>query len=153
MKYSWLITLLVISTLMLSTSYALTFEEAVYKYGNNPEKIIDHVNEVMPATRTNCRPVSEYVFRMMNRWQYSELYLVGVWTRTKGHCFVTFSNRWGELYMITNGQTEDGLRLQLIKVDGDSIYDICDYWNPDWILYRIYTKDMKCYAVYRRSDE
>ncbi len=118
--------------------------DVAYSIGGDPQKIVDNVNVAIPATMSNCKPISKYVFHIMRRYQYSELKLVGVWTNTRGHMFVSYKNAWGDTMVITTGRTNKVMSTRIVRVK--SIEAFCSSWDKDWTYYFVYTKDDRVYT-------
>jgi hypothetical protein len=119
-----------------------TVEEFARDYGNNPIAIVQYLNKTVPATSTNCMDVSKLVYAIMRKYQYSNLNLIGVWRRAEvGHAFVTFTDRWGDCYVITTARV-DGV-YQTIMIEVDTIEEYCNTWDKDWTHYFQYINNMR----------
>lgn len=91
-------------------------EDLARTIGNSPQKIVQEVNIVIPATPTNCVEVSKFVYNIMYCNQYSELYLIGVWKGTsQGHMFVAFKDTWGQQYIVSTGKYKGKYTTMLAK--------------------------------------
>ena len=136
--------LIIIGYMLLFGFHTLAHSDLAYEIGNDPRKIVENVNEVMPATSRNCKEISRYVHSIMSRCHYSELKVIGVWTITRGHMFITYRNIWGDTMVITTSRKHLVWKTVLIRVR--RIEDFCYAWNKRWTHYFEYNKDGKTFT-------
>ena len=126
-----------------------TIEEAARAYGNHPQRVVDYVNKVIPATRNNCVPISKLAYSVLARYLQADLKLIGVWKNEKeGHMFVSYTDRWGDCYVITTARVNGEYTTHIVEVE--SIEAFCLTWDKDWIHYFRYTNQMRVFN--RRKD-
>ena len=136
--------LIIIGYMLLFGFPTLAKSDLAYEIGNDPEKIVERVNIDVPATRRNCKDVSKYVYEIMYRCGYSELKLIGVWTITRGHMFITYKNNWGDTMIITTSRKKGIWKTVLIR--SENIDSFCDKWDPNWTHYFVYKRNGKVFT-------
>ena len=119
-------------------------EDLAFSIGNDPREIVNRVNIELPATSRNCKEVSQFVHNIMSRCAYSELKVIGVWTITRGHMFITYRNIWGDTMVITTMHAKSIWKTKLVRVK--SIEGFCTTWDKDWTHYFEYNKDGKTFT-------
>ena len=124
--------------------HTLAYSDLAYEIGNDPSKIVERVNIEVPANARNCKDVCKFVYGIMQRCHYSELKVIGVWTITRGHMFITYRNIWGDQMVITTSRSSNKWKTKLIRVR--SVKSFCTTWDKDWTHYFEYNKDGKTFT-------
>lgn len=129
--------------LMFATSvYAreMTVDELAYYYANNPSGLIKQMNKQEEITIGNCRPIIEKMCTVMKRGALSDIQMLGVWDKYKGHMFLKYRDKWGDICMISIKaiNPQEDMEIFGFKTQKNDVTKTIKWMYPKAQFYRVY---------------
>ena len=135
-----------------SIAHSDTVDELAYKYSSNPSGLVNRINVIMPATPKNCRIISEKIYKVLAKGQYTDLKLMGIWSGKRGHAVVMYRDRFGCNVFITtmNNKKAGKYMTVMIRMKTGGIKEFCTLWDSNWDTYIEYDREWRAIKITRR---